>query len=119
MIDAKRAGGRERDSGVGKLITSACGHCGTAIEIATRDAGRALGRFTPQNAMVWLGIEYDDGCAANSLCRVMAYFCSDDHLASWRAAEYPDGTGFRLSMDEGLQAGKAIFTPLLAPAATD
>lgn len=105
--------------GTDVTIESACGHCGTAIEIATRDAGRALGGFTPRNAIVWLGIEYANGCAATSLCTVMAYFCSDDHLASWRAAERPDGNGFLLSMDEGLQAGKAIFTPLLAPAATD
>jgi hypothetical protein len=100
-------------------IASACGYCGTAIEIETRDAGRDLGRFAPESAIVWLGVEYADGCAATSLCTVMAYFCADQHLASWRAAERTDGTGFRLSMDEGLQAGKAIFMPLLAAASAD
>ena len=65
------------------------------------------------------GVAYADGCAATSLCTVRAFFCSDEHLASWRETEHPDGKGFRLSMDEGLQTGVAIFAPLLAPASSE
>ncbi len=96
-------------------IDSTCPACGTAIHIETRDNGAALATVSPSSAVVWSGIRYFNGCAASSLCTVLAFFCSDEHLESWRGANHPDLAGYRLSMDEGLQAGKAIFTPLLAP----
>lgn len=99
-------------------IDSTCPACGAAIHIETRDSGAALANFSPSGAVVWSGIQYFGGCAAESLCQVMAFFCSDAHLASWRNANHPDVKGFRLSMYEGLQAGKAIFTPLLAASST-
>ena len=100
-------------------IDSTCAACGDAIRVETRDDGRALKSFTPEGAIVWSGVAYADGCAATSLCTVRAFFCSDEHLASWRETEHPDGKGFRLSMDEGLQTGVAIFAPLLAPASSE
>ena len=96
-------------------IDSACPACGGAIHIETRDEGAALATFSPSGAVVWSGIQSADGCAAESLCTVLAFFCSDEHLESWRSANHPGVEGFRLSMDEGLQAGKAMFAPLLAP----
>ncbi len=53
---------------------------------------------------------------SETLCTVMAFFCSDDHLDSWRSAQSSATKGCRLSADEGLQMGKAIFMPLLAAA---
>ena len=96
------------------VITSRCLECGGPIHVETHDCGRALKRYTPARTVVWLGTGYAGGCAAKSACKSMAFFCSDDHLASWRK----DGgaEGFRLSIDEGLQAGRASFQPLLAPA---
>ena len=95
-------------------IHSTCRACGEAIEIATRDRGAALDRVTPEGAVVWVGLRYADACAASSLCTVMTFFCSDAHLDRWRGANYPDLEGIRLSIDEAFQAGKAIFTPMLA-----
>ena len=95
-------------------IDSTCRACGEAIEIATRDRGAALDRATPEGAVVWVGLRYADACAASSLCTVMTFFCSDAHLDRWRGANYPDLNGIRLSIDEAFQAGKAIFTPMLA-----
>lgn len=43
-----------------------------------------------------------------------AFFCSDQHLADWRVRTDPDGVGFRLSVEEAIQVGKAIFVPMLA-----
>ncbi len=97
-------------------IDSTCPACGGAIHVETRDNGAALAAFSPSSAVVWSGIQYFDSCAAESLCTVIAFFCSDEHLVTWRNAKHPGGKGVRLSMDEGLQVGKAIFTPLLAPA---
>ncbi len=99
-------------------IDSACPACGGAVHIETRDNGAALATFSPSSAVVWSGIRYFGGCAAESLCTVQAFFCSDEHLESWRSANHPDVKAFRLSMDEGLQAGKAIFMPLLAQASS-
>lgn len=110
-IDALGAGAMlGRDA----VIESACRACGTAIRVETRGNGGALAEHAPGGAVVWTGVQYTDRCAADSLCTVMAFFCSDRHLDAWRDSESPRADGFRLSLEEGLQMGKAIFVPLLA-----
>jgi hypothetical protein len=105
--------------GADAAIESACRCCGTPIRIETSDKGAALKVYSPTSAVVWSGIQYSNSCAADSLCTVMAFFCTDEHLQSWRDAQDRETKGFRLSMDEGLQMGKAIFMPLLAAASTN
>ena len=100
--------------GADVAIESACRFCGAPIRIETCDKGAALADFAPMIAVVWSGNQYSNGCAADSLCTVMAFFCTDEHLQTWRDAQDHETKGFRLSMDEGLQMGKAIFMPLLA-----
>jgi hypothetical protein len=95
-------------------IDSACRHCGAPIRLTTRDNGAALEDISPPETVVWAGIRYE-GQAAGSLCTVIAFFCADAHLDAWRA-ENSEANGFRLSPDEAMQVGKAIFAPLLAPA---
>ena len=112
-IDALGAGAM---LGADTIIASACRDCGAPIRIETRQRGTALADHAPPGAVVWAGIRYADGCAAESLCTVMAFFCSEAHLESWRAGQDPAPRGFRLSPEEGLQMGKAIFMPLLAAA---
>jgi hypothetical protein len=56
----------------------------------------------------------DAGCAADTLCTVITFFCSAAHLEAWRSANHPDAAGFRLSLDEAVQVGRAIFGPTLA-----
>lgn len=107
-IDALGAGAM---LGTDVAIESACRFCGAPIRIETRNRGRALAACSPADAVVWSGIRYSNRCAADSLRTVMAFFCADDHLDSWRGAREPGG--FRLAMNEGLQMGKAIFMPLL------
>jgi hypothetical protein len=102
--------------GTDVIIESACRSCDAPIRIETSDKGAALANHSPSSAVVWTGILYADRCAADSLCTVMAFFCSDAHLDSWRSGQTPRVSGFRLSMDEGLQMGRAIFMPLLAAA---
>ncbi len=112
-IDALGAGGM---FGQDSTVESACRACGAGIGIRTEEGGRVLAEASPDTAVVWSGIEYEDGCAATSLCTTIAFFCSDRCLESWRAAEHPDTEGYRLSMDEALQVGLAIFGPMLKPA---
>jgi hypothetical protein len=95
-------------------ISSRCRACGALVTIATCDRGRALAEVQPESAVVWSGIRQADGCAAGSICTVIAFFCDDAHLAAWRAEHDPEAPGFRLSIDEALQAGRAIFGPSLA-----
>jgi hypothetical protein len=92
-------------------ITSTCARCAAPIGVVTSDRGRALEAVSPPDTVVWLGLAYEDGCAANSLCRGINFYCSDDHL---EAEIRGDMAGHRLSLDEALEAGRAIFTPMLA-----
>lgn len=95
-------------------ISSRCRHCGAPIQIATRERGRALGDVEPKSAVMWQSVRYEGACAANSLCATTAFFCSDDHLSAWRGERSADEPGFRLSIEEGLEAGRALFGPSLA-----
>ncbi|MDA8232191.1 MAG: bifunctional organomercurial lyase/mercury(II) reductase MerBA [Magnetospirillum sp.] len=95
-------------------ISSRCRHCGAPIRIATRERGQALADVEPKSAVMWQSIRYEGACAANSLCATTAFFCSDDHLSAWRRERSADEPGFRLSIEEGLEAGRALFGPSLA-----
>ncbi|TXL72401.1 bifunctional organomercurial lyase/mercury(II) reductase MerBA [Vineibacter terrae] len=95
-------------------IASRCRHCGTPIRIATRNQGRALAQIEPATTVMWQSVRYDGGCAASSLCATTAFFCSDDHLSAWRRERSAGEPGFRLSIEEGLEAGRALFGPSLA-----
>ena len=101
------------------VIESACRFCGAPIRLETRDRGAALADHAPRNTVVWTGLQYADRFAADSLCTVMAFFCANAHLDSWRDGQTPRPNGFRLSLDEGLQMGRAIFMPLLATATAE
>ena len=90
-------------------IDARCRHCGAPIRITTRDRGRALADVQPAMAVVWLSVRYKDECAANSLCAATAFFCTDDHLAAWGRERHSNEPGFRLSIDEALEVGRAIF----------
>lgn len=110
-IDALGAGAM---LGCDTIIESTCRGCGAPVQIETWDRGHALGRVTPDAAVVWSGIKYADGCAATSGCTAKAFLCSDEHLTAWRERSDPGGAGFRLSMEAALQVGMALFVPMLA-----
>ncbi len=95
-------------------LASRCRRCGTPIRITTRDHGRALAQVEPRTAVMWQSVRYKGACAANSLCATTDFFCSDYHLSAWRREQAADEAGFRLSIEEGLEAGRAIFGPSLA-----
>ena len=115
-IDALGAGAM---LGVDAVVESACRSCGAPIRARTREKGAALADYAPTDAVVWTGIKYATSCAADSLCTVTAFFCSSAHLDRWRASQDSESRGFRLSMDQGLQMGKAIFMPVLAADSTN
>jgi len=95
-------------------IDSSCRACGAAIRVTTAGNGARLESVEPQSAMVWNGICYA-GQAANSLCTVISFFCSPKHLRQWLEG-HEGATGYRLTMAEAMEVGKAIFRPVLAAA---
>jgi len=101
--------------GADTKIASSCRYCGAAIRVEAWADGTAIASVAPETAVVWPGLHYADGCSATSLCTVLAFFCSEEHLTAWRAGERAGHAGFGLSMDAGLHVGKAIFAPILRP----
>ena len=95
-------------------IESSCHVCGAEIRIATARNGTALESISPASAVVWYDAVYSGGCAATSCCPSIAFFCSDDHLQQWLAARAAQRQGYRLSPDEALELGRALFGPVLS-----
>lgn len=94
-------------------IETACHRCGAPIQVATRRQGMELAATSPATAVVWCGIAYAGNCGATSGCTLKVFFCSDDHLHAWRGDGQSAAGGFRLSMDEAHQVGRAMFVPML------
>ena len=110
-VDALGIGGM---TGQDTVIESRCRRCAVPIRIDTSERGRALGAVNPPTAVMWQSVRYESACAASSLCTATAFFCSDDHLVAWHEQQTAAETGYRLSLEEGLEAGRAIFEPSLA-----
>ncbi|MGH6793488.1 MAG: alkylmercury lyase family protein [Kiloniellales bacterium] len=109
-LDALGAGAMaRRDS----AILSQCRECRAPLRILTAAAGTTIGDVQPADPIVWIGRHYRGNCAASSLCMTMCFFCSEAHLEAWRVAQV-HLDGFRLSLAEGLEVGRALFEPALS-----
>jgi alkylmercury lyase len=97
------------------LIASSCRACGGGIEVGTARGGKSLSRARPVGAVVWYDLAYS-GCAAASCCRSIAFFCSKVELQRWLSGQNPQPTGYRLTLDDALEVGRALFEPVLAAA---
>lgn len=97
-------------------VVSRCRACELPITVEIKAHGTALASYSPQSTIVWTGLCYADNCAATSLCTVMAFFCSDEHLEEWRTTNHADIQGYRLSMVEAHELGMGIFGPMLRTA---
>jgi alkylmercury lyase len=94
------------------LIESLCRACGSGIETGTGQGGKSLSHARPGNAVVWYDLAYS-GRAAASCCPAIAFFCSDAELQHWLSAQSPQRAGYRLTLDEALEVGRALFEPVL------
>jgi len=115
-IDALGVGAMYRTDAT---IKSRCRLCHAPIDIATSDAGRCLAMVSPADAVGFAGTGYRGNCAATSLCTTITSFCGDAHRSAWRSSQPLNAGGFRLSIDEALEVGRAIFGPVLAPSALE
>jgi len=98
-------------------IRSSCRNCGAEVQIHTADKGRALAAVTPLDICVWSGIRPSVGRAETTLCMVLAFFCSDRCLETWRKENPADADGYQLSPNQGLEVGRALFEDALRPSA--
>lgn len=96
-------------------IESSCRACGTRIEIGTAQAGKSLDYGRPGDAVVWYDLAYSESATA-SCCPSIAFFCSDADLQRWLIAQSSQREGYRLTLDEALEVGRALFEPVLATA---
>lgn len=97
------------------VIKSSCRACGGDIEVGTAKCGKSLSHARPVDAVVWYDLVYS-GCAAASCCRSIAFFCSNAELQQWLPAQSQQPMGYRLTLDEALEVGRALFEPVLAVA---
>jgi hypothetical protein len=102
--------------GTDVVIESRCRACGGPIRIATKDQGTVLDRVEPGSTLVWSGNSYEGACAATSLCTGIAFFCCEAHLKAWRRTNHPGVEGYRLTPNEAMQVGRALFSPVLRAA---
>jgi len=96
-------------------IKSTCRTCGGRIEIGTARNGKSLSYCRPVGSVVWYDLAYNQ-TAAESCCPAIAFLCSDEHLGQWLLDQNPKRIGYRLTLDEGLEVGRALFEPVLATA---
>jgi hypothetical protein len=96
-------------------IKSTCRTCGVRIEIGTARNGKSLSYCRPVGSVVWYDLAYRQ-TAAESCCPAIAFLCSDEHLGQWLLDQNPKRIGCRLTLDEGLEVGRALFEPVLASA---
>lgn len=101
--------------GTDTTINSACAHCGKPIHIATSSSGTLLATVAPRTTIVWYTLAFE-GCVAQSRCPSTVFFCNDDHLAAWRVGKNAYTAGDRLTVEEALETGIALFEPLLRSA---
>ena len=97
------------------IIDTECHHCHAPIQIATGRQGTKIATILPVETVVWSGIAYAGNCGATSGCTLKVFFCSDNHLNAGRAAGQAASPGFRLSVAEAHQVGRAMFAPMLRP----
>ena len=102
--------------GTDVVIESSCRVSGGGIEIGTAQGGKSLSYARPVDAVVWYDLAYS-GCAAVSCCRSTAFFCSAAELQQWVSAQNPQPTGYRLTLYEALEVGRALFEPVFGMAA--
>ena len=66
----------------------------------------------PASVVAWYPEKDSCGCTATSRCILINFFCSEDHLGTWRKAN-PREEGTALNLQEAVEAGRIIFGELL------
>jgi hypothetical protein len=94
-------------------ISSRCAHCGSPVEVQARP--EQVTGYLPSETVVWFPTSSEDDCCpvAQSRCPNIGFFCTSDHLETWRKAN-GQPLGVVISLLEAFEAGRVIFGSLLA-----
>jgi hypothetical protein len=95
------------------VIGSSCRACASRIEIGTAQGGKSLSYVRPGDAVIWYDLAYSVRAAA-PCCPSIAFFCSKAELQQWLSPQSRPRAGYRLTLDEALEVGRALFEPVLA-----
>lgn len=85
----------------------------TGERIAVALSPEGAGRWEPREAVVVCGAS-GDGESCSSCCPVLNFFASSDNGERWLETR-PDVSGYVMTMDEAIEAGRAVFGDVLAP----
>ncbi|MDH3668666.1 MAG: alkylmercury lyase family protein [Paracoccaceae bacterium] len=94
-------------------IRSKCHLCCEEIDLSVAAEPEPVVDTQPDSALVWAGVQSIDGCAADTQCSQMVFFCMSDHLDRWVAEVSAQTAGFELTPLEAANVGSAIFKPFL------
>lgn len=108
-IDALGAGAMSRTD---VSVESSCRLCGERVHVTTAGEGSVVRSATPDSVVVWYDFAYD-GSAADSCCPTIAFFCSNEHLRRWLDDKMQHHKGIILTVNEALEVGRAVFSPVL------
>ncbi len=92
------------------VIRSGCFWCHAPIGVHVEGGGVAA--HWPASVVAWYPEKDSCGCTATSRCILINFFCSEDHLGTWRKAN-PGEEGTALNLQEAVEAGRMIFGELL------
>ncbi|HSD51549.1 MAG TPA: alkylmercury lyase family protein [Candidatus Methylomirabilis sp.] len=92
------------------VIRSGCFWCHAPIGVHIE--GGVVAAHWPASVVGWYPEKDSCGCTATSLCVLINFFCSEDHLGAWRKAN-PCEEGIALNLQEAVDAGRMIFGDLL------
>lgn len=88
-------------------IESSCGSCASPLTCEVRN-GR-ITTCTTAETVLWVGTVYCHH-AATSICPTLDFFCSPEHVATWRK-ERPGEEGTVLDLGDALYLAKETFEP--------
>src|SRR5258707_234040 len=89
-------------------ITSFCAVCRKPIFAEVTDRGMVLRGIEPGTSVAWVSVNVSQECSADSVCKEILLFCSEEHFAQWLGSG-DRSRGYRLSPDEAFQLGTALF----------
>ncbi len=92
-------------------ILSRCPRCEGEIEVTVKN-GRIDSR-KPEEMLEFVSERERCGCTAETCCPYINFFCSVEHLASWREKNPELADGETYTLDDALRHGRMIFEDYL------
>jgi hypothetical protein len=93
------------------FVQSRCPECENEMKIEVKNG--KVSSHVPEGIVEFVSSREECGCTAKTFCPFMNFFCSEEHLESWREKNPAYGKGERYQLHEVLEHGKHIFGDFL------